>query len=98
MQAAGSSVKIRSTGRPATHRSGGSGQTVQQTPSPSGHPGTRMSGMTGPDDAFLAPDDALEDFDGNTVDPTPDEDEGPAEPPGDEADPPGAVGSEAGPG
>jgi|tagenome__1003787_1003787.scaffolds.fasta_scaffold19271169_1 hypothetical protein len=34
-----------------------------------------MSGMTGPDDAFLAPDDALRDLDEDTVDPTPDEDE-----------------------
>jgi len=51
-----------------------------------------MSGMTGPDDAFLAPDDALRDFD-EAVDLRADEDEGPTAPPADdEADPPGAVG------
>jgi hypothetical protein len=57
-----------------------------------------MSGMTGPDDAFLAPDDALRGFDEDTVDLTPDEDEGPTEPPTDEADPPGAVDTQARPG
>jgi hypothetical protein len=57
-----------------------------------------MSGMTGPDDAFLAPDEALRDFD-EVVDLTTDEDEGPTAPPADdEADPPGAVGTEAAPG
>jgi hypothetical protein len=56
-----------------------------------------MSGMTGPDDAFVAPDDALRDFDG-AVDLTADKDEGPTAPPADEADPPGAVGTEAAPG
>jgi hypothetical protein len=58
-----------------------------------------MSGMTGPDDAFLAPDDALRDFDEDAVDLMPDEDEGPTEfSADDEADPPGAVGTEAAPG
>ncbi len=53
--------------------------------------------MTGPDDAFLAPDDALRDFD--DVDLTADEDEDATAPPADdEADPPGAVGTEAAPG
>jgi hypothetical protein len=53
-----------------------------------------MSGMTGPDDAFLAPDDALQDFD-EADDLTTDEDESPTAPPADdEADPPGAVGTE----
>jgi hypothetical protein len=53
-----------------------------------------MSGMTGPDDAFLAPDDALRDFD-EDVDLTADEDEGPTAPSADdEADLPGAVGTE----
>jgi hypothetical protein len=57
-----------------------------------------MSGMTGPDDAFLAPDDALRDFD-EAVDLTADEDEGPTAPPADdEADPPGAVDTEVAPG
>ena len=55
--------------------------------------------MTGPDDAFLAPDDALQDFDGDTVDLTSDDDETPTETPtDDEADPPGAVGTQARPG
>jgi hypothetical protein len=54
--------------------------------------------MTGPDDAFLAPDDALQDFD-ETVDLTADDDEGStALPADDEVDPPGAVGTEAAPG
>ena len=54
--------------------------------------------MTGPDDAFLAPDDALRDFD-EAVDLTADEDEGPTAPPADdEADPPGAVDTEVAPG
>ncbi len=54
--------------------------------------------MTGPDDAFLAPDDALRDFD-EDIDLTADEAEGATAPPADdEADPPGAVGSEAAPG
>jgi hypothetical protein len=57
-----------------------------------------MSGMTGPDDAFLAPDDALRDFD-EAVDLPADEDEGPTAPPADDgADPPGAVGTEVAPG
>jgi hypothetical protein len=57
-----------------------------------------MSSMTGPDDAFLAPDDALRDFD-EDVDLTADQDEGPTAPPADdEADPPGAVGTEGAPG
>jgi hypothetical protein len=57
-----------------------------------------MLGMTGPDNAFLAPDDALTDFD-EAVDLTADEDDGPTAPPADdEADPPGAVGTEAAPG
>jgi hypothetical protein len=57
-----------------------------------------MSGMTGPDDAFLAPDDALQDFD-ETVDLAADQDEGPTAPPADgDADPPGAVGTEVAPG
>jgi hypothetical protein len=52
--------------------------------------------MTGPDDAFLAPDDAL--FD-EPVDLTTDEEEGStALPADDEVDPPGAVGTEAAPG
>jgi hypothetical protein len=55
--------------------------------------------MTGPDDAFLAPDDALRDFDEDTADLAPDEDEGSTGAPADdEADPPGAVGTEAAPG
>ena len=53
--------------------------------------------MTGPDDAFLAPDDALRDFD-EAVDLTADEDEGStALPANDEADPPGAAGTDAAP-
>jgi hypothetical protein len=72
---------------------------VPQRHFPTRHPGTRMSGMTGPDDAFLAPDDALRDFDEDAVDLMPDEDEGPTEfSADDEADPPGAVGTEAAPG
>jgi hypothetical protein len=55
--------------------------------------------MTGPDDAFLAPDDALRDFDEDTADLAPDEDGGSTGAPADdEADPPGAVGTEAAPG
>jgi hypothetical protein len=54
--------------------------------------------MTGPDDAFLAPDDALRDFD-EAVDLRADEDEGTSAPPADdEADPPGAVGPDVAPG
>src|SRR3954452_20587871 len=60
-------------------------------------PGTRMSSMTGPADAFVAPDDALRDFD-EAGDLTADKDEGPTAPPADAADPPGAVGPEAAPG
>jgi hypothetical protein len=51
--------------------------------------------MTGPDDAFLAPDDAL--FD-EPVDLTADEEGSTALPADDEVDPPGAVGTEAAPG
>src|SRR4051794_8368939 len=72
---------------------------VPQRNFPVRYPGTRMSGMTGPDDAFLTPDDALRDFDEDTVDLTPDEDDGPTESPADdEADPSGAAGTEAAPG
>ncbi|MFP5369324.1 MAG: hypothetical protein ACLGI3_01035 [Actinomycetes bacterium] len=53
--------------------------------------------MTGPDDAFLAPDDALRDFD-EVVDPSTGEDEGPTAPPADdETDPPDAVGTDVAP-
>ncbi len=54
--------------------------------------------MTGPDDAFLAPDDALQDFD-EAADLAADQDEGRAAPRADdEADPPSAVGTEVTPG
>ena len=54
--------------------------------------------MTGPDDAFLAPDDALQDFD-EADDPAADEDAGPTPSSADDgADPPGAVGTEVAPG
>ena len=54
--------------------------------------------MTGPDDAFLAPDDALMDFD-ETTELTAGQDEGPTAPPtDDESDPPGAGGTEVAPG